>query len=173
VSGAVLVQLPGTTNFVPIERTGEVLPVGTIVDARKGRVRLTASLGKGKGVGVADFFEGVFKITQKSTGKGVTELTLVGGSFKNCPGPGGKSAQAAGKLKKTKSIRHLWGEGKGLFRTKGRYAAATLRGTKWLTDDRCDGTLIRVAIGAVSVTDLPKKKTLVLKAPKSYLAKAR
>jgi hypothetical protein len=82
-------------------------------------------------------------------------------------------ASAAAKRKKSSSVRHLWGSGKGQFRTTGRYASATIRGTKWLTDDRCNGTLIRVTVGAVTVRDLTLKKSLVLKKPKSYLAPAR
>ena len=69
-------------------------------------------------------------------------------------------------------MRSLWSAGKGRFRTKGRYAAASIRGTRWETIDRCDGTLIRVAQGVVSVQDLVKKKTVVVKAGRSYLAKA-
>jgi hypothetical protein len=51
-----------------------------------------------------------------------------------------------------------------------RYASATIRGTRWLTDDRCNGTLVRVAQGSVTVRDLPRRKSLVLRAPKSYFA---
>ncbi|MGZ4331685.1 MAG: hypothetical protein ACXVXL_27240, partial [Solirubrobacteraceae bacterium] len=36
----------------------------------------------------------------------------------------------------------LHASGHGKFRTKGRYAAATVRGTIWTTADRCDGTLV-------------------------------
>ena len=54
---------------------------------------------------------------------------------------------------------------------KGRYAAATVRGTNWETVDRCDGTLIQVKRGAVAVKDLVKKKTVVVKAGQTYLAK--
>ena len=37
------------------------------------------------------------------------------------------------------------------FVTKGRFAAATVRGTTWLTEDRCTSTLIRVRVGRVEV----------------------
>jgi len=69
-------------------------------------------------------------------------------------------------------IRHLWGDAKGAFRTKGRYASATIRGTKWLTADLCDGTLIRVAKGSVTVRDLVKRRSLVVRARHQYLALA-
>jgi hypothetical protein len=97
---------------------------------------------------------------------------LFGGSFAGCPKPSAARA-AAKRKKKTTSVRHLWGSGSGQFQTVGRFASATVRGTKWLTDDRCNGTLIRVTVGAVTVRDLTRKKTLVLKKPKSYLAPAR
>jgi hypothetical protein len=55
----------------------------------------------------------------------------------------------------------------------GRYSAASIRGTTWLTDDKCNATLTRVTQGAVAVRDFVKRKTIVVKAPKSYLARAR
>jgi hypothetical protein len=64
------------------------------------------------------------------------------------------------------------GDAKGKFRTKGRYASATIRGTKWLTDDRCDGTLVRVVKGAVTVRDFVRRKSLVVRARHKYLARA-
>jgi hypothetical protein len=45
-------------------------------------------------------------------------------------------------------------DGKGAFRTAGRYAAATVRGTRWQTIDNCDGVDVRVASGVVRVRDL-------------------
>ena len=41
----------------------------------------------------------------------------------------------------------------------------------WLTADRCDGTLVRVAKGSVTVRDLVKRKSRVVRARKSYLAR--
>jgi DNA-binding beta-propeller fold protein YncE len=75
--------------------------------------------------------------------------------------------------KKPKVVRQLWGSGKGNFRTTGRFASATLRGTKWLTVDRCDGTLVRVTQGVIAVRDLVRKKTVVLRKGKSYFARAK
>jgi ferric-dicitrate binding protein FerR (iron transport regulator) len=51
-------------------------------------------------------------------------------------------------------VRKLWGDGRGRFRTRGRYGAATVRGTKWVTQDRCNGTLVRVVRGRVRVEAL-------------------
>jgi ferric-dicitrate binding protein FerR (iron transport regulator) len=60
----------------------------------------------------------------------------------------------------------------GSFRTKGRYSAATVRGTQWVTQDRCDGTLTKVNRGRVNVQDFHTRKTITLHAGQSFLAKA-
>ena len=74
---------------------------------------------------------------------------------------------AAGKAKK----RHLRADGKGSFRTKGKYSSATVRGTKWLVEDGCSGTLTRVAPGTVTVRHQVRHETVILKAGKSYRAR--
>ena len=82
---------------------------------------------------------------------------------------------AAGKPKRSKrKVRRLWGKGKGSFRTAGKRSTATVRGTWWLVEDRCDGTLTRVREGRVDVRDLRLRKTIKLRAGKRslYLAKA-
>ena len=97
---------------------------------------------------------------------GVTELRLTGGDFKSC---GTRALQSAGKA--TKPVRRLWAKGKGKFRTRGRYSSAAIRGTWWLTADFCDNTLTSVKQGVVTVRDLVKKKTVVVKEGSSYAAK--
>ena len=70
-------------------------------------------------------------------------------------------------------MRQLWGSAKGAFRTKGRFASATVRGTFWFIQDRCDGTLTQVIEGTVDVLDTVKHKTVSVTAGQSYLAVAR
>ena len=89
-----------------------------------------------RGSADGEFYDGLFRITP--TG-GLAELAL---TEKLAP----CSSRARAAQKKPKS-RKLWGDGKGKFRTKGRYAAATVRGTRWLTQDTCAGTLVRVTQG--------------------------
>ena len=48
-----------------------------------------------------------------------------------------------------------------------------MRGTRWEMIDRCDGTLTKVQRGSVVVRDFRKKKNVVVKAGKSYLARAK
>jgi hypothetical protein len=61
-------------------------------------------------------------------------------------------------------IRELWGSGHGDFTTKGRYGAASVRGTIWLTQDRCDGTYFRVTKDSVTVVAYahPRRHRLLL-----------
>jgi hypothetical protein len=78
------------------------------------------------------------------------------------------------KVKHSKKVvRHLWGSGTGKFRTRGRYIAATVAGTTWLTEDRCDGTRTYVQEGVISARDLVKHKTIRLGAGQSYVARPR
>jgi hypothetical protein len=161
VSGKVLVQLPGTNTFVQLSHDSQI-PVGTIVDTTQGRVRIVEALPGGK-TASSDFFQGIFKVAQAKNG--LADLTLAGGNFKVCGR--GASASAA----KSTVIRHLWGAGKGKFRTKGKYASAAIRGTTWDTIDRCDGTLVKVTKGSVTVRDFKARKNVVVSAGHSYLAK--
>lgn len=104
------------------------------------------------------------KIEQRATAGAPVTLTLVGGSFSACTAPRRTAA------KNQTPVRQLWGQAKGTFTTKGRYSAATIRGTTWLTQDRCDGTLTRAIDDVVDVADLVKKKTVSLQPGQSYLA---
>ena len=56
--------------------------------------------------------------------------------------------------------------------TRGRYAAGTVRGTIWTTIDRCDGTIIEVQRGTVSVMDLTTRKSILVHAGHQYFARA-
>jgi hypothetical protein len=46
-----------------------------------------------------------------------------------------------------------------------------VRGTVWEVIDRCDGTLTKVKRGRVVVRDFRLKRTVVVRAGKSYLAR--
>jgi hypothetical protein len=169
VSGKVLVKLPGATTFSDLSKLAVQLPVGTTVDATKGRIQLTAAQSlTTKKVASAAFYKGIFLIGQKKAARPIVDLKLVGGSFASCAKAGSSGASAAQKTK----VRELWGSGKGLFRTSGKYSAATIRGTQWSVTDYCDGTLTKVTQGSVTVRDIGLKRNLVVKAPKSYFAKA-
>lgn len=167
----VRVKLPGTRTFRALTKA-EQLPNGTVIDARRGRVLVVIADGTG-GTDEAEFYEGLFEVNQPKRLKGLANIFLDGGGFKGCPkAPKNPHAQVSAKSKK-RSVRHLWAKGAGKFRTVGRFSSATVRGTWWLTDDRCDGTLTKVREGRVGVRDFVLKKNVIVRAGRSYFAKAR
>lgn len=166
VSGRVLVKEPGTNKFVDLTGKTEI-PVGSQVNTLNGTIRLTAALGGGQ-MNSGDFYQGLFTIFQKRAKNAVTTLRLDGGNYRLC----GRGAPQALSIEAKRPVRRLWGSGKGRFTTKGRYSSATVRGTKWLTQDQCDGTLTRVLSGIVRVRDLRLRKNIDVRAGHSYLARA-
>jgi hypothetical protein len=99
------------------------------------------------------------------------ELRLVGGDIATCKNGARKTQGLHAAAKKKKPKRSLWANGKGVYRTRGQYSSATVRGTQWLTEDTCDGTRTYVKRGVVAVFDVVTKKTVLVRAGHSYLAK--
>jgi Calx-beta domain len=163
VSGTVQLRLPGAAHFVTF-RGKRTVPMKTIVDVLHGVVRLTSADGSGL------FYQGSFQIFEPKTapagaGRGrLTDLHLVGGDFEVCA-----RTPAAARATDT-PIRRLWGNAKGRFRTQGRYAAATVRGTVWLTVDTCTGSEVTARKGVVGVRDLVHGQTVVVTAGHTYEA---
>ncbi len=162
VKGKVRIRRPGG-KFVELDDASQI-PTGSTIDTRKGTVALTSTAGSGK-TQKANFFDGLFKVTQTRGKKPLTNLTL------NEPLAKCSTKKKAKSSAKKKRKRRLWGDGKGNFRTSGRRSAATVAGTKWLVEDTCKGTLTRVARGVVKVRDYKKKKTVRVKAGKKYMAR--
>ena len=188
-TGLVFIKLHGA--FVPLTELRQI-PSGTIVNALHGTLTLTTASGgaatqhatlaakKGKSkktkkpkTQTGKFGGAVFRVTQ--TKSGLATLSLVSNAFKGAPSfascKAKKGTAAIAKLSK-KTLQLLRGSGHGKFRTKGRYAAATIRGTIWTTADRCDGTLIHAIKDTVTVNDLVLHKTITLRPGHSYLAQA-
>jgi hypothetical protein len=192
VSGQVFIKYPPgyvpratgpAKGFVPFAGAANI-PVGSQLDTRKGRVALTSAADTGaKKTQTSDFYQGIFQVKQavpKTTPKKPTALTtdlVMKGQIARsqcAPLKGASAAQARKKKKGPKAVLgKLWGSGKGKFRTNGKYSAATVRGTIWLVEDRCEGTFTRVVRGTVSVRDLRRKKTVTVKAGHTYLARAQ
>ncbi len=139
-----------------------------MIDTRKGRIGIIAAADKKGHEKTADFYDGLFKLTQTKGKKPITVLTLV----EKLTGCKAKGKATIAKKKKVKK-RRLWGDGHGRFRTKGKHSAATVVGTKWLVEDRCRSTLTKVARGRVKVRDFEKKKTVFVKKGHRYIARAK
>jgi hypothetical protein len=168
-SGAVTVKVPGSDDFVSLSKVAAV-PVGSLVDTRGGSVALKSALPGGdtqSGV----FHGGLFQVLQPKDAKGLTELRLRGAGPSCASGNARAATTDKTKKKKKKHRRALWGrDSGGSFRTRGGSSVATVRGTAWYTEDRCDGTLTRVSQGSVSVRDLVNHRTVIVRAGHSYLA---
>jgi hypothetical protein len=157
------VKLPGTRAFSRIT-AGQALPSGTVIEVSKGAGVTLTDGGKGR-LTIFGRRDGVPSIVKLVRQAGVVELQLTGGNFAGC----GKRALGSA----TKPVHRVWANGKGKFRTRGRYAWASIRGTRWLTADFCDRTLVQAAQGSLLVRDLVAKKNVVVKAPESYSARPK
>ncbi len=167
VVGRVLVQLPGAQAFVRLSDVRE-LPLGSVLDTRRGRVEVATERRKRGGrVQRGRFFGGLFLVRQRKRDRYVTELVLRG-ELSGCTQSRSQASAAARKKK-----RKLWGNGSGRFRTRGRYSSGAVRGTKWVVVDRCDGTLTLVRRGEVTVRDFGLDRGITLRAGERYLARPR
>ena len=176
VSGVVLIQING--KFVPLTGLDQI-PSGAKIDARHGSLELITSNGE-KGKTQHGVFGGaIFTLTQERSGKGkgLVTLALLEGLVKGAPSYAlctrHKAGDASAAAASSKTLQLLHASAHGKFRTKGRYSAATVLGTKWTIADRCDGTLVHDITDSVVVNDFVHHKTIVLHAGQSYLAKAR
>jgi hypothetical protein len=169
-SGIVRVKLPGAKQFTLLSQ-GAQIPFGSIVDATHGRVSVITADAHGA-LQSMDFYEGEFKLTQHRDGLVVS--ILFGGNFSKCPTALQRRDLASSSAARGKrTVRKLWAEGHGRYSTKGNYATGAVLGTRWLTADLCEGTLIRVLTDKVAVKNLVTGKQLTVTAGHSYLAAAK
>jgi LCCL domain len=153
-----------TVNGRPF--TGGPIQYNTTVDVTHGTLKIVSTTGT-LTVNGAGGITAAFTLLRGLDGKTpVVVLRLAKGDFSPC-----KRKKASASLQDAHVVRQLWGNGQGHFQTKGLYAAATVRGTNWLTADRCDGTQVQVRRGVVAVLDIPHRKTVTVRAGKNYLAK--
>src|SRR4051812_14758987 len=175
IAGTIVVRTTPDAPAVPITQLS-VVPAGAHVDARHGTVRLVAAIDAQGHTQAASFRGGVFAVRQVAGGGGMTRIVLVGGSFAGCRATAARPAlaQARAAAKRRPPIRRLWAaDHHGRFQTSGRGSVATVRGTRWLTEDSCDGTTTRVGAGAVSVYDRGRHRSVVVRAGQAYLASVR
>jgi hypothetical protein len=165
-SGDVTVKQAGTDEYASVE-AGTPVPVGSMVDATEGTVRLISETSGDETQDV--LLRGAkFEVRQAKDGSGITELVLRGEDFGVCG-----RAQSAGTPKR-KPRRSLWARDRGgKFRTRGKNSVATVRGTTWRTTDTCTGTTTSVTTGAVEVRELRSGRTFVVRKGQRHLARAR
>jgi hypothetical protein len=167
-------------TFVPLEEARQI-PVGSFLDTRRGTVRLVSRRpgGSTTRTQVGDFSGGLFQALQsrRRRARGLTDLVLKGASFRRCLGVDLGGGPILGPLRASglsrRTIRRLRARANGRYRTSGRNSSATVRGTEWTMSDRCDGTLTKVRRGSVVVRDFRRKRNVLVRAGKSYLARPR
>ena len=147
------VRRPGSRRFVTLT-AADAVPLGSTINVKAGVLALSAVPKPAAAAQTATFYAGIFKVTQPGS---VTQLALTE-TLRPCKGR--RAAAAANKPK----TRKLWGNGSGSFRTRGAYSSATVRGTKWVVQDSCAGTLTRVTRGVVTVRDNVRHKTITVRA---------
>jgi hypothetical protein len=201
VSGTVYVKLPASTpaysadatvaaatkglGFVPLT-VARQLPVGTMVDARRGTLDMFAAGVPGGKLQSARMAGAVFSVAQGAKGptKALTTLSLLEDAFPGAPSfkrTCGAHASAdvaftdpiATIAVNRRVLQTLRVRAAGRFRTRGRFAAATVRGTGWDMIDRCDGTLTVVHKGTVVVTNFRNVKAISVQAGKQLFVPAR
>ncbi len=175
VSGVVLVKINGV--FVPLTQLRQITQ-NVQINALHGTLQLITAGGGPSGAHDAaakdkkhkgktkvktqkgTFGGAIFKLHQAKSGaaKGLVTLTLVENAFKGAPSYATckkhKAGDASAAALSSKTLQLLHASAKGKFGTKGKYGAATVRGTNWTTADRCDGTLIHDITDSVAVTRL-------------------
>jgi virginiamycin B lyase len=169
-AGSVRYKPPGG-RWRPLTNSGAEIVVGGTLDTRRGSAKLT-SVGRGGVTQTGTFGAGVFSVHQARDARGRVDLRLRGGDFSRCRRRGDVSPSRMAAAAAVRRVRRLWGrDGGGRFRTYGRHSHATVRGTRWLTEDRCRGTFTRVTHGAVVVRDTVRDRSVLVRAGHHYLAK--
>jgi hypothetical protein len=174
-SGKVKVRPAGRHRFRDVAGESEKVALGSVIDVRQGKARITSALPGGTSQS-ATFHGGRFEVRQTSV-DGRVDVHLRGGRFRRCR-TGARASAArplattSRKRRRKRRIRSLWGEdSSGLYSTYGLNSVATVRGTRWLTVDRCDGTLTRVVEGAVEVRNRRTGRTTLVEAGESHLVR--
>jgi hypothetical protein len=177
VAGLVLIKVHGV--FIPLTQV-RAITAGSLINTLNGTLKLTTATSKKHKTQSGTFGGAVFKVTQFGRGlnKGLTTLALAEGavtggpSYASCQTRVPSQASASAVNKKVLQLLHAT-DNHGKFRTKGRYSAATVRGTVWSIADRCDGTLTHVTRGTVVVADFVRHVSVVVHTGHSYLALAK
>lgn len=146
VSGKVRVKEKGKSGFEPLSGQPTLVRLGSVIDAKRGKVRVRTDTGKRR-LSEGVFWKGDFEVRQDRDDEGVVTQLVLQGEV----GGGGCAAAQRGASRGSSSVPRLWGESGDRFRTLGYYASAEVEEpeTRWLTEDLCDGTRTFVKSGGV------------------------
>ncbi len=150
-------RLRGTRRFVPLMDRLPI-PLRSTVDLTGGSASVTTAAG-GRKVGSASLSGAQFEIRQGRRRGAASELRLV------------RPARACGPRKRV--LARLRAKLRGRFAIRGRRSRSTTRRATLTVEERCGGTLTRVRRGRAVVRDLSHRRTVTVRAGRSYLARSR
>jgi hypothetical protein len=152
------VQLKGNAN----------IPVGSMIDARKGTVALTVATGARPGT--ARLSGAIFKIRQgraAAGGQGSTPADIVLRTPRDAQ-RGCRTGRRPGRG----IVRAISGATDGgLFRTVGAASTTIVRRGQWSIKDRCDGTMTEVSSGSATVMPNRQGRSKPVRAGQRQLVK--
>ncbi len=164
-AGTVTYRLPGHSRATRLAQQ-TLVPVGTEVDALSGTVTVIVASGASPAEESAELYEGEFVIQQEASAPYETVFVL------SQPLSGCKAASTARVAGKSTPVRRLWAHDTGgSFGTRGRYVSTTVEGTRWLTVDECESSLVEVSEGSVAVLDLVNNQTTTVQTGGSFTAR--
>ena len=164
-AGEVTVRAKGSTSFQPLTSAGTI-PDGSEVDTTNGRAVIAVATKISGQTESAEIYGGRLLAHQDPR---LAETTLaLSLPLTGCPRAVARGASRAAQATVSRHrprprSRHLWvSESGGNWSTSGRYVSTSVEGTKWLTQDECGRSLVRVASGKVKVRDLIRKRTRIV-----------
>ncbi len=196
ISGEVFVRLPAgasgsaftsglrvpfqSSGFLPLKGVAAV-PMGSTLDTRRGEVALTAAINGQPARSrrqlrrEARFRAGIFAIRQARRARKAKRSKRIPPRAELASPPGAETpCQASGPAKGV-AVRALSMSAKGVFRTVG--GAATVAPSKgiarFITTDRCDGTVTEVFRGRAAVIAKRTGRRTVVRAGRAYIVRAR
>jgi hypothetical protein len=179
VRGRVRVRTPGSGSFIELTSDSQV-PVGSLIDTRRGTVRLTSARNAAGATRSAEFSLGVFRVLQSRGRRPSTDAVI--------EPPRCARTNAATRLRlktitaaaaKARVIRDRRSAALGArrrkeeWRVKGKYSRAGSVATEWGTIERCDRTTTVVRKGRVRVFDRVRRRTVSVGPGQRYKAPAR
>lgn len=172
-------QAPPIPGFVPMKGVASV-PVGSVVDARKGRVEITTAGefrtgASNRRLQVGMFAAALFRIRQARNRRAARASRPPTDLVMQTPPGLSRACAADSRVRPIKGVVRTMAASatKGVFRTVGAASTTTVsRNATWIVQDRCNGTLTQVRRGRASIYSRIKHKTVIVRSGQTYLVRA-
>jgi hypothetical protein len=168
-AGDVFIRVKGSAAATPLRDAREV-PIGSVIDTREGSIELESAAGAGSTYrGIVS--RGRARLVQTGGRTPATTLRLPS-LKKSCA----KTVRGQRARLRTRTLaghhaqaaRHK----RGNLRHRGDYGRGAASQTDWTTINTCRSTVFRVREGVVEVTDFTRDRTVRVRGPGHYVARA-